>query len=289
MNGDEVLAELDSEALAALVKDIGIPPRPSLLADMQAEVQRDEPRMRVMADIAGADVAMSAALLKAANSPLLGLRKRAETVQEALMLLGYTQCHTLLTEITLRALFPADSAVLTRYWDVSTKRAHAMTFLSRQQRISTPALAHTFGLFVDIGLPILMKRYGKGTPSYLDTLALANQSPAAFTAIERQHHPTDHAVVGALLARDWGVSQTALLATRLHHEYAAWRAHVPGSVLELMALCLVSEHIIQRHQGLNRHVEWEKGGAQAMDVLGIDTLALDTWTDEVHDLFNRAG
>jgi HD-like signal output (HDOD) protein len=285
----EALEDLDTEALAALVADIGIPPRPSLLADMQAEVQRDEPRLRVMANIAGGDVAMSAALLKTANSPFMGLRKRAETVQEAFTLLGYDRCHVILTELTLRDLFPPDNTVLARFWDVSTKRAHAMTHLARHKRISSPALAHTFGLFVDIGLPVLLKRFSGGTPSYQDTLALANESSETFTKVERAQHQTDHAVVGALMSRSWGVSQTVQLATRLHHDYSSWAAHVPASVRELMAVCLVSEHIIQRYQGLNRHSEWEKGGAKAMDVLGVDALTIDGWCDEVHDLYNQAG
>jgi len=288
MSGYEVLTELDSEALAALVKDVGIPPRPSLLADMQAEVQRDEPRLRVMADIAGADVAMSAALLMTANSPMMGLRRRAETVQEALMLLGYSQCHVILTEITLRGLFPPDGTLLTRFWDVSTKRAHAMTHLARQKGISTPALAHTFGLFVDIGIPMLIKRFKNSNPSYVDTLAQANQSIKPFTEIERREHETDHALVGALMARGWGVSQTVQLAIRLHHAYSNWRDGAPVAVLELMALYLVSEHIIQTYLGQNRHTEWDKGGNRAMEILGIDSLTLEGWNDEVHDLFDAA-
>lgn len=293
MTESDVLVELDSEALAALVKDIGIPPRPSLLSALQMEVQRDEPRVRVMAGIAAADVAMSAALLKTANSPLLGLRKRAETVLEAFMLLGYNQCHVILTEISLRDLLPAEGPAMVRYWDVSTKRAHAMAYLARAKRVSTPALAHTFGLFVDVGIPVLMRRFMKGTVSYVETLSLANQSEKPFTAVERERHQVDHAVVGSMLARTWGVSQTALLATWLHHDYPVWAATkpapLPRSVLELMALCLVSETIIQRHQGLNQHTEWAKGGALAMQILGVDEATVDAWTDEVHERFNEGG
>lgn len=289
MTGEAVLSDLDSEALAKLVQDVGIPPRPSLLIDMQAEVQRDEPRMRVMADIAGADVAMSAALLKTANSPMMGLRRRAETVQEAFTLLGYNQCHVILTEITLGELFPPDGTLLTRFWDVSTKRAHAMTHLARLKGISTPALAHTFGLFVDMGIPVLMKRFKGETPSYVDTLSHANESAELFTAVERQHHAADHALVGTLMARSWGVSQTVQLAIRMHHDYAAWRDGAPKAVLELMALYLVSERIIQTYLGQNRHCEWDKGGQRALDILGIDASDLEAWSDQVHDVFDHAG
>lgn len=293
MTESDVLIKLDSEALAALVKDIGIPPRPSLLAELQKEVQRDEPRARVMAGIAAADVAMSAALLKTANSPLLGLRKRAETVLEAFMLLGFNQCHVILTEISLRDMLPVDGPSMVRYWDVSTRRAHAMAYLARAKRISNPALAHTFGLFVDVGIPVLMRRFQKGPVSYLETLGLANQGLVPFPTVERQRHQVDHAVVGSMLARTWGASQTVLLATWLHHDYHVWRtttpAPLPRSVLELMALCLVSEHIIQRHEGLNKHGEWQTGGPLAMEILGLDEATLDLWCEEVHERFNETG
>lgn len=289
MNEQTWATELDSEALRTLVQDIGIPPRPSLLADLQAEAQRDDPRPRVMADIAGSDVAMSAALLKTANSPLMGLRKPAETVQDAFMLLGYQQCQVILTEVALRQLLPVHGPSMVRYWDVSTKRARAMTFLARQRSVSTPALAHTFGLFVDVGIPLMLRRFHQATPDYTETLKLANDSPRMFTEVERERHQLDHTLLGAMVSRTWGVSQTVLLATRLHHDYRAWQGNVPGSVLELMALCLVSEHIIQRYEGQNQHAEWEKGGALAMELLGLDAHGLDEWCDAVHDRFHEAG
>lgn len=284
-----VLTELNSQALAVLVRDIGIPPRPSLLVDLQDEVQRDEPRMRVMTDLAGSDVALSAALLKTANSPMMGLRKRAETVQDAFLLLGFEQCQVILTEICLRKLLPMDGPAMVRYWDVSTKRARAMTYIARHRRVSTPALAHTFGLFVDVGIPLMLRRFRNTTPDYVATLQLANDSPQPFTDIERERHQLDHTLLGAMVARTWGVSQTVLLATRLHHDYRAWHGDVPGSVLELLALYLVCEHIIQRYEGLNQHGEWPKAGDLAMALLGIDLPTLEEWCDAVHDHFHEAG
>jgi len=140
MGGDQLLAlsELDGKALQALVRDIGIPARPQLLVDLQHELERDDPSLKRVADIAGSDVALSAALLRYANSPLMGLSRRADTVDQAFQLLGFAQCQAIFTEIVLRKLLPATGPGLTRFWDVSAKRARAMTYLARTRRVVPP-------------------------------------------------------------------------------------------------------------------------------------------------------
>ena len=61
------LVDLDGKALRDLVRDIGIPARPQLLVDLQEELDKDDPSLKRVSDIAGSDVALSAALLKMAN------------------------------------------------------------------------------------------------------------------------------------------------------------------------------------------------------------------------------
>jgi HD-like signal output (HDOD) protein len=290
LGGEQLLAlvELDSHALQATVRGIGIPARPQMLVDLQRELERDDPSMRKIADICGSDVALSAALLKLANSPLMGLSRRAETVEHAFQLLGFAQCQALFTEIVLRKLLPSNAPAMVRFWDVSAKRARAMTFLARTRRVVPPALAHTYGLFAEIGIPILAQRF-PGEGGYLATLEASNLHDGAVTALERGIHGADHALVGALTARTWGVSQTAVLATRLHHDYRAWMGPMPPQVRELVALGLVCENIIQRFQGLNRHQEWAKGGEIALAALGIDAAELERWCDDVHEQFESTG
>lgn len=285
LNLDAVSKSIDAPEIRSLIKDLGVPARPSALLDVQTELRRDEPRMHVLAQVVSSDVAMSGALLKVANSPWMGLSRRAETIQQAFMFLGAARCEQLLTEIALRNALPAEGPALCRFWDVSSKRSQAMWALA--PRVGLPqALAQTVGLFADVGIPLLVKRFGAGQPSYLDTLAEANHSEACFTTIEQQHHQTDHAIVGALLARSWGVSQTATLAIRLHHDYDLLKESRPEVVADLVALCLVVEHIIQRFQGLNQHNEWAKGGEAAMKVLSLSTGDLESWCDDLFDQFS---
>lgn len=286
---DEVIArEIDLALLTPLLREIQIPPRPSLLADLQEELQRDEPDTRRLAHIAAGDVATSAALLKAANSPLMGLSRRADTVEQAFLLLGMRTVEALLVEIALRQAMQGNGPALTRFWDVATKRSRAMAFLARREMLAPPDVAHTFGLFMDVGMALLMLR--PLSPPYLDTLHLANQSAEPFTRVEQQRHGTDHTLIGAAMARTWGVSQTVLLAVRLHHDYATMdNPAAPRAVRDLIALSAAVEVMIQRYAGLNRHMEWEKAGPLATRTLGLDENLLADWTDDVHALFDREG
>ncbi len=277
--------ELDSPALRSLVSEIGIPSRPQILKDLRKELKKEDPRLPVLAGIVGTDVALSASLMRAANSALFGLTRKAETIEQAFLLMGYSNCQALFTEILLKRLLPPDNPALARFWDVQARRAQAMIYLARTRRFVPVSLAHTFGLFMDVGIPLLARKF-PGPDGYMATVARANQSLEPFTAVERATHRYDHTVVGALAAKSWGVSQTAVLAVRLHHEYFAWQGPLPPQVGELMALALVCEHVVQRYEDVNRHLEWNKAGPAALRMLGIDERELFDWVDEVHHHFD---
>lgn len=56
-------------------------------------------------------------------------------------------------------------------------------------------------------------------PDYRSTLRVANQSAAtSFTEVEQAAHDTDHALIGALMARRWGLPKVVSDAIRLHHD-----------------------------------------------------------------------
>ena len=70
------------------IRDIGIPPRPTILAQIEAETAKDEPDFIFLAKLLGKDVGLSAGMIKVANSPYFSLGKKVPTIQEALLVLG---------------------------------------------------------------------------------------------------------------------------------------------------------------------------------------------------------
>lgn len=285
MNFETMEQQLDEAGVDVLVKSIQIPPRPSLLEDIQLEMKKDDPDPARIAQLASRDVAISGAVLRVVNSAFFGLNRRAETLGQAVALLGLRQVSTLITGMVARQAINGDGPTLTRFWDVSTKRAHAMQFLARKLRGVEPDVAQTFGLFCDLGIPLLMTRF----PDYMKTLADANnEDTRSFTEVEHAKHNTDHALIGALMARSWGLSQTVAMAIRMHHDYSIFNnVGVPGIVQRLVAMGVLSERIIQSYAGQNRSAEWEKGGAGALELLDLTSEDLDEHMDDLHEAFSN--
>lgn len=273
------------QSVDALVKTIRIPPRPSLLADVQQELAQNEPSPKRLAKIIANDVALSASLLKLANSPFFGLRLKARSVEHAVGLLGMEQCGLLMMGILARQSVAVKGISLVKFWDFSTKRAQAMSYLARRIPVCSVDAAHTFGLFCDIGVPILLERF----TDYGATLAQANgAAEAGFTEIEDLQHVTNHAAIGALMARTWGLPEEISTAILLHHDYRALEdAATEDGVRGLIALALLAEYAIQKYHGQDNAFEWGKGGERARKFLGISEDEMADYFEELHEIFSE--
>jgi HD-like signal output (HDOD) protein len=268
----------------ALMKSIRIPPRPSLLADLQRELSSPDPSPETIGRIVASDVGMSGALLKLANSSIYGGRRKAKSIEQAILFLGINQVAALMTGLLARQAIPANSAALASFWDVSTRRAQAMVFLSRRLRIGEADVAHTFGLFCDTGVPLLMDRFADYDATYA---AASLEAERPFTALEEERHATSHASIGCLLARNWGLSDHVAWAILHHHDYAVLEdAATPGAVRSLVALSLLAECAICKYQGHAESPEWNKGGARACAYLGLSAEETAELLDELHEAFH---
>ncbi len=267
-----------------MIKSIRIPPRPSLLADLQRELSAPEPAPKRIGDTIGRDVGMSGALLKLANSSFYGGKRKATSVEQAIAMLGITTVAALMTGLLARQAIATDSAALATFWDISTRRAQAMVFLSRRLRIGASDVAHTFGLFCDTGMPLLMARF----PDYAATCeAAAQETQRSFTALEDERHSTNHAAIGCLLARNWGLSNEVSVAILHHHDYAVLDDDATdAAVRALIAMSLLAESAIQKYQGNGESTEWDKGGACACAFLGLSPEETTDLLDELHDSFH---
>lgn len=280
----EAEKQIDAPFSGGLSNDFSIPPRPAVVQQVQAEMAKAEPDMRRMAHIIGQDVGLAVAVLKMANSPMYGLSRRAESVDQAVGLIGLKQLESLVTALAMRRLLKGDSNTLGRFYDTSSRRALAMGRMAHHTGLVDVAQAQSFGLFCDVGIPLLMHRFS----SYVETLKSANQDmQRSFTAIEQEVHHTDHALVGALMTKAWHFPVNVSLAIRLHHDYAVFLdAKVPVEVARLISMNILAEEAIQRYAKIHSNAEWGKGGDYVASTLSMEHAEVQEWIDQLVELFD---
>jgi HD-like signal output (HDOD) protein len=274
------------------ILDVGIPPCPVILDRFMVEASKDEPHFTRLANIISTDVAIAASLIKTANSPYFGVRQRVRSVNEALAILGLAASSRAVAGIVLRNAFP-NIPNLERFWDASARTARISGWLT--QHLSIRGLraddVYTYALFRDCGIPVLMGRF----PTYHQVLAEANaEVELNFTEVEEQTLPTNHAMVGCILAQSWWLPEEICLGIRSHHDLTAIESinlqsadlELPMMSRRMIAICQLAEHIVQRQLGLSFTQEWPKLGLACLQVLEITDEQLETLYVDAVDVVN---
>ena len=257
--------------------DIGIPACPAILETLRRQVARDDPDFHLIGRIVASDVALTAMLLRTVNSAAFGLSRKVGSVDQALSMIGARQLFALVTRLVVRQALNAEGPRFTRFWDVSAKRSHALLRMARTLRCVDTGVAQTFGLFCDVGIVLLMQRLS----GYDATLkACDEEAVRSFTDIERDAHRTDHALVGSIMARTWGVAPEICEAIRAHHDYAIFTdTGISETTARLSAMTLLADLAIQRHGGLYVSHEWAKGGQWVAGALVLSQDDVEEWVE----------
>lgn len=257
------------------LREIGIPPRPKILEQINREARAGDPDFNHLADLIQCDVALAAGLIKTANSPFFGYRHKTRNVRGALLMLGLKSSANAVAGLILKRVFPPPPE-LVRFWGASQRTGELSAWLAGRLGVRfgvKPEDAYTFGLFRDCGIPVLMRRF----EGYAKTLARANTTlERSFVEVEEEDLPTNHAVVGGLMAQSWWLPEEVCLAIRRHHDLALFQDqdqdnHSPamGATCRHVALAQLAEKLHQDTSGLSKTREWEKMGAYSLNLLGL--------------------
>lgn len=272
---DGIAREIDHARTRGPLQQIVIPPCPALLTRLQLALAQAEPDLGEVARIAGSDVAMSAVLIRQASGAQFTGFAPAQTVGQAMTRLGLQQTAALMTAFLTRQSIPANSPHLQGFWERSCKRAVVLDGLARQLPGLSPDLAYTFGLFSHVGMPVLLQSFRSYAGTIVEGLARRDRS---FVQTENANHRTDHAVVGALVARVWRLAPAVMGAIRLHHDLGSLGdSGVEPELHTLVAAGLVAEHLVRRQEGLDAEADWVHHGASALAWLHSGPEDLQDW------------
>lgn len=277
MSGEKILQQAEAEKA---LKGISIPPRPSILNDINTELQRPNPNLAIVAKRIAADVGISGTMLKIVNSPFFGLQNKLSSVSQAVQTLGVKNVKSIVTGLVLRStLGGGNQAALERFWDGAEKVARISAYVASTLPRAPRDEAYTFGLFRDCAIPILMQRF----PSYIDTMQIPTSETCPLTVIEDAHLGTNHAIVGHMVARHWGLPDTITEAVLRHHDITVFSESEPLSptALNLIAINYLAEHLHEAVLRMRDDPQWRSVGNLVLDHLSMSADELTELKDDI--------
>jgi HD-like signal output (HDOD) protein len=195
--------------------DIDIPAQPDALVKLSLLLADDDVNLQAASALIESDMALAAAVMKAVNSSLYGLKGRVQTVQQAITYLGMREVAAITFEMGLRAAFPP-APELDPIWQRASLRGRLMGRLAQQLGVDAWA-AHSAGLFEECGKAVLFRH----APEHYRAMLRAAKTDVDLVSLERAGFGVSHEALGAALCDSWGLAAPAVASVRHHVEVQA--------------------------------------------------------------------
>ena len=166
------------------------------------------------------DPALSAALLRLANSAMYPIGSTVDSVDRAVTIVGLREVRDLAFGICANTTFkgiPNDLITVEDFWKHSLYCASAAQHLAREARVCPGESLFTAGLLHDIGQLVMFNQAPSLSEAAL-RLCLDDSDGRSPYLAERQIFGFDHMEVGAELARHWRFPAGLRQCIEFHHE-----------------------------------------------------------------------
>lgn len=188
------------------------------------------------------DQAITAKVLKLANSAFYGFARRISSLTEATVMLGFKTVKSIVLaasvsdmmakEVTGYALAPGE------LWRHSYACAVASRLIARKVKYPLPDVAYTAGLLHDIGKVILNHHLETAYQEVVDSM---DSGGMTFLEAEKSILGFTHADVGSRVGHKWNLPAELVEAIALHHnpEEASVNPSLTAIIHVADALCLM--------------------------------------------------
>lgn len=273
-SNEEWIDAAATEVLAVFRKRRAAPVSfPSLATRVLDLAERAEPDTRELVDVIAHDAAISARLLKIANSPFYGGLREIETVRAAVVRLGFRQVAEVavaaaaesLFDIKVRTELASCQGIARRLFHDSLVAGLSASWLARKLRAGAEQRSFMGGMLHDIGKPTALRALA--TMRMSGNAALPPRLPDrdVETVLERVH-----VEIGTELHEGWRLPSYLSTICAQHHELT-----IPaGKLTEDLHIVRVASGTHALHRGAPVAPDLSAEVLDSARVLGMNDAAL---------------
>jgi putative nucleotidyltransferase with HDIG domain len=235
------------------------------------------------------DAALTANLLRMANSPFFGLPRKVTEIRLAITLLGVKRVFEAATSASFLRLIPTRLAgyeiEAKAFWQHCAAVAIIGERLATELKLRAPDMIFTAGLLHDIG-KLAVSSFLLEEPREMRA-RFGSKSDESYLDIERETLGTDHTEIGAAVAERWGLPPMMGAAARWHHTPSEIPDQALRPAVDLVHVADGLAHILGHGADageLQRRID-----AQVLDRLGVKVQRLEHVASETLEQINGLG
>ena len=237
-----------------------------------------------LVDILSEDTALSARLLRLANSAMFNFPSKIDSISQAITIIGTQQLRALVLASSVMKLFkdiPEDLINMEMFWRHSIACGVCARIFASLRRSANVEYYFLAGLLHDIGRLIMFKEVPNEISS---AMKQAKETKQLLFKVEKEILGFDHAKLGAMLLKDWKLPPPLVESTAYHHtpnrsaDYQDEVAivHVADIIANVTQLGSSGEHLVPTLD------------TQAWDRIGLPDATINVVLDELQKQYNIA-
>ncbi|MDH7576284.1 MAG: HDOD domain-containing protein [Bacillota bacterium] len=272
--------KVSPDQIVQRVRDL--PALPQIVARVLKLTDDPDSTVKELNDAICQDQALTAKVLRLANSAYYGFPRRISTIIEAIVILGFNTIRNLVLAVSVHNLLskevPGYQLGRGELWRHSIACAMAARTLARRTRFPSPDQAFIAGLLHDIGKVILSVYVSE---TFGELIKKVHEAKIPFPQAEEEILGFTHAVIGSKVADKWNLPLPLVEAIAFHHSPLNAKENPKLTVLVHLAdaLCMMMGI------GLGGDGLYYPLVPEALSIVGLKAEDLEVIMGELGDLF----
>lgn len=269
------------EVLKVVLSSPALPTLPAIASKLISITSTPETDISEIANLLSKDIALSAKVLRIANSAFYSFSSKISTVHQAVSNMGKNAIRSLVLSVSFLEIKTSEKNECFRhekFWQKSLSAAVAATLIMSEIDKSDPGEIFTAALLQDIGELIVMRTFPEQYEQVLRTLS---ETQKEVLEVEEQFIGANHTFVGHEVARNWGFPTGLLIPIQYHHDPDGW----PGNdkkmkiATKVVYLSGLIANILSAFRPQENHKHFVE---RSKTMLGFNEKIIDGILEKVH-------
>lgn len=279
---------LDS-ALNEILTSAQLPTLPPVAAHLLELTARDDVAIAEISQCIGLDLALSAKILKVANSSFYSFPQQITSVHQAVSLLGINAVQNLALSFSFLSMGNRREGHLFNFdlfWERSLVAATAARLIAGLVPRCDADQMFTISLLQNIGQLIFALTMPSRYDHVLELLAVADRDDSEL-ALEQEFLALPHTISGSEVVKMWGLPSVIQAVVRHHHEPDAYPGDDP-LILEALKIVYLADLVTKIFYSCAPEHHYQQLHRDADRLLQLDGRILKNFLDVIHRDVQRA-